>query len=149
MLFLPLIIFNCIRHTIFLSDLFKYNRNIYNERFKPGFDFWVQSFVEFGWVLLFWIHKCYFVVWVKVVWNVRIKNVGIQKFYFARPEEYKKKVSEFVKKYATEEALRDPAEVIFQINHLIKWSIFKKLFWKKKKLIFMVKNQELNNTLFL
>jgi len=30
--------------------------------------------------------------------------------YLHRPEEYKKKVSDFVKRYATEEALRDPAE---------------------------------------
>ena len=30
---------------------------------------------------------------------------------YCRPEEYKKKVSDFVKRYATEEALRDPAEV--------------------------------------
>ena len=29
----------------------------------------------------------------------------------SRPEEYKKKVSEYVKKFATEEALRDPSQV--------------------------------------
>jgi hypothetical protein len=29
----------------------------------------------------------------------------------SRPEEYKKKVAEYVKKYATEEALRDPSQV--------------------------------------
>ena len=32
-------------------------------------------------------------------------------FKLYRPEEYKKKVSEYVKKYATEEALRDPSQV--------------------------------------
>lgn len=30
--------------------------------------------------------------------------------YLHRPEEYKKKVSDYVKKYATEDALRDPAQ---------------------------------------
>ena len=33
---------------------------------------------------------------------------------FFRPEEYKKKVSEYVKKYATEDALRDPSQVSWE-----------------------------------
>lgn len=43
-------------------------------------------------------------------------------FFVFRPEEYKKKVAEYVKKYATEEALRDACggevSVLYLIIHL-------------------------------
>ena len=46
----------------------------------------------------------------------------INAFFVFRPEEYKKKVAEYVKKYATEEALRDACggevSVLYLIIHL-------------------------------
>ena len=54
-----------------------------------------------------------------------MKNTLKSLFYdFCRPEEYKKKVAEYVKKYATEDALRETDKVPKPLGNLyIFWTL--------------------------